>query len=153
MIVLYGYWKQFYTVHRRPKLHPEHQKLNGSPCAFQNFCKRKVFEWEAHRVYPFWSSKSKWHHLEMLFYERFTWHGPRGRLPLSYTCTILFIQKEIKSQGGYNITLSDFYPAGTVRTMYVHCTYSWYNVRTMYIHCTYSARWVWPRNKGSIVTC
>ena len=32
-------------------------------------------------------------------------------------------------------------PAGTVRTMYVHCTYSWYNVRTMYVHCTYSARW------------
>ena len=28
-----------------------------------------------------------------------------------------------------------------VRTMYVQCTYSWYNVRTMYVHCTYSARW------------
>ena len=39
----------------------------------------------------------------------------------------------------------DDYPAGTVRTMYVHCTYSWYNVRTMYVHCTYSARWVYPR--------
>ena len=35
-----------------------------------------------------------------------------------------------------------FCPAGTVRTMYVHCTYSWYNVRTLYVHCTYSARWV-----------
>ena len=34
------------------------------------------------------------------------------------------------------------YPAGTVRTMYVHCTYGWYNVRTLYVHCTYSARWV-----------
>ena len=32
-------------------------------------------------------------------------------------------------------------PAGTVRKMYVHCTYSWYNVRTMYVHCTYSACW------------
>ena len=31
-----------------------------------------------------------------------------------------------------------YLPAGTVRTMYVHCTYSWYNVRTMYVHCTYS---------------
>ena len=35
-------------------------------------------------------------------------------------------------------------PAVTVRTMYVHCTYSWYNVRTMYVHCTYSARWAIP---------
>ena len=29
-------------------------------------------------------------------------------------------------------------PAGTVRTMYVHCTYSWYNVRnvrTLYVQC------------------
>ena len=34
------------------------------------------------------------------------------------------------------------YPAGTVRTMYVHCTYIVPTVRTMYVHCTYSARWV-----------
>ena len=41
-----------------------------------------------------------------------------------------------------SIEMRDYYnPAGTVRTMYVHCTYSWYNVRTMYVHCTYSARW------------
>ena len=33
-------------------------------------------------------------------------------------------------------------PAGTVRTMYVHCTYIVPTVRTMYVHCTYSARWV-----------
>ena len=39
------------------------------------------------------------------------------------------------------VGLADKIPAGTVRTMYVHCTYSWYNVRTMYVHCTYSARW------------
>ena len=32
-------------------------------------------------------------------------------------------------------------PAGTVRTMYVHCTYIVPTVRTMYVHCTYSARW------------
>ena len=32
-------------------------------------------------------------------------------------------------------------PAGTVRTMYVHCTYFVPTVRTMYVHCTYSARW------------
>ena len=31
-------------------------------------------------------------------------------------------------------------PAGTVRTMYVHCTYSWFNVRTMYVQCTYIVR-------------
>ena len=36
-------------------------------------------------------------------------------------------------------SLSD--PAGTVRTMYVHCTYIVPTVRTMYVHCTYSARW------------
>ena len=41
----------------------------------------------------------------------------------------------------FNEALQNF-PVGTVRTMYVHCTYSWYNVRTMYVHCTYSARWV-----------
>ena len=34
------------------------------------------------------------------------------------------------------------YPAGTVRTMYLHCTYIVPTVRTMYVHCTYSARWV-----------
>ena len=34
-------------------------------------------------------------------------------------------------------------PAGTVRTMYVHCTYIVPTVRTMYVHCTYSARWDW----------
>ena len=34
-----------------------------------------------------------------------------------------------------------FHPAGTVRTMYVQCTYIVPTVRTMYVHCTYSARW------------
>ena len=32
-------------------------------------------------------------------------------------------------------------PVGTVRTMYVHCTYIVPTVRTMYVHCTYSAHW------------
>ena len=35
-----------------------------------------------------------------------------------------------------------FFPVGTERTMYVHCTYIVPTVRTMYVHCTYSARWV-----------
>ena len=49
---------------------------------------------------------------------------------------------EIASQVSHN---HDYpLPAGTVRTMYVQCTYSWYNVRTMYVHCTYSARWELP---------
>ena len=29
--------------------------------------------------------------------------------------------------------------AGTGCTLYVHCTYGWYNVRTMYVHCSSSA--------------
>ena len=33
------------------------------------------------------------------------------------------------------------HPAGTVRTMYVHCTYIVPTVRTMYVHCTYIACW------------
>ena len=32
-------------------------------------------------------------------------------------------------------------PAGSVRTMYVHCTYIVPTVSTMYVHCTYTARW------------
>ena len=61
-------------------------------------------------------------------------HLKHGGRPL---CDILCIFFNICLRAEYIPSI-----AGTVRTMYVHCTYSWYNVRTMYVHCTYSARWV-----------
>ena len=49
------------------------------------------------------------------------------------------IPKQIKL--GLQGTGVCLFPAGTVRTMYVHCTYIVPTVRTI-VHCTYSARWV-----------
>ena len=58
-----------------------------------------------------------------------------------HTVNLLNSKFDTQTHDSLQFLENRYHPAGTVRTMYVHCTYSWYNVRTMYVHCTYSARW------------